>query len=516
MIKETSKLNLIIIMMIITQFNPPLNAETIIRNLDSMDVRSGIYTLYSLSDGRYLNVTYNSIGRYSENPMINVTVDLNGEILWAIYNLTNRIRISGRLWNWEVYPLWIPKIMRIGDGIKLYDYRIFNIVEVNETKIVLSDNKTILIYDSFSGMLLEGDIEIYNITLNAKIIKTNMKFRREYFNDIYFDWQSLTLKLMELKGKYRDILKVYSIGKSLLGRDIWACEITGSGREEGVILIDGGMHGSEVIGVRVAYKILETILEEYNELTSRGLMSNINIIIIPMLNPDGVEMSKYSPPIPSTHIKDGRCNANGVDLNRNFKYSWSIGGSPYYNSTVYRGENPESEPEVKALKNILLSRNIIFYLNLHSGVRQILIPAYEENPYKNVYMEIASTISNVYGYEIARGGIYGGSANWCLMGRSTPAPSIIVELYGGGRETLEVDWFLFYNPVEINEIGRIEVLSYQAFIQILMNAKKWSREILRGEVEVANPQTTIIIAVFAISLAIIGLYVMINKFRKQH
>ncbi|MEM2378325.1 MAG: M14 family metallopeptidase [Candidatus Methanomethylicia archaeon] len=508
-----------ITIVILTQFIQltPILSHTTIEKLESMDVRSGIYTLYELSDGRILNVTYNSLNKYTKTPLINVTIDICGRTLWAIYNLTNRMRIYGELWNWEVYPLWIPKIIKENDKIQLYDHRVFNVIGTNETSIILSNNETKLIYDGFSGVLLEGEIEIFNETLNAKMIKTNMKFRREYFNNVYFDWKTLTIKLMELESKYKDILKIYSIGKSLLGREIWACEITGIGKEEGVILIDGGMHGSEVIGVRVAYKLLETILEEYNELVGKGLLRNLSIIIIPMLNPDGVEMSKYSPPIPIIHIKDGRCNANGVDLNRNFGYSWTLGGSPYYNSTTYRGEEPESEPEVKALKNILLKRNILFYLNLHSGVKQILIPAYQENPYINVYMEIASTLSNIYGYEIARGGIYGGAANWCLMGRDKPALSIIIELYGGGTRTLEVDWFLFYNPVDISEISKIEILSYQAFIQILLNVNKWSRGIIRGEIESSSQQILIIVIIsIAIILTIISSYIMSrSKIKKK-
>ncbi|MEM3542168.1 MAG: M14 family zinc carboxypeptidase, partial [Candidatus Methanomethylicia archaeon] len=226
-----------ITIVILTQFIQltPILSHTTIEKLESMDVRSGIYTLYELSDGRILNVTYNSLNKYTKTPLINVTIDICGRTLWAIYNLTNRMRIYGELWNWEVYPLWIPKIIKENDKIQLYDHRVFNVIGTNETSIILSNNETKLIYDGFSGALLEGEIEIFNETLNAKMIKTNMKFRREYFNNVYFDWKTLTIKLMELESKYKDILKIYSIGKSLLGREIWACEITGIGKEEGVI-----------------------------------------------------------------------------------------------------------------------------------------------------------------------------------------------------------------------------------------------------------------------------------------
>ena len=232
-----------------------------------------------------------------------------------------------------------------------------------------------------------------------------------------------------------------------------------------------------------------------------------------MLNPDGVEMSKYSPPTPSIRLKDGRCNANGVDLNRNFNYEWSAGGSPLYNSTVYRGEVAESEPEVKALKDLMQKRKIIFYVNLHSGVRQIIIPAYQVNPYLNVYANITSILSNIFGFEMVRGGIYGGSANWCLMAKGGPALSLIIELYGGGTNALNVDWFLFYNPVDDVEIRKLTILSYQATIQILLNAKRW-RDMIFEKTLPSLPLESIKITLITIIIIILGLTIYV-KLRKS-
>lgn len=501
-IKTLQLITIILILQLIPLIQLPLNVEA--RDLECIDIRGGIYTVYEVNDNTILNVTYKPMNKYTKNPMINVTIHWKGKTLWAVYNLTNRIVISGKLWNWIIYPLWIPKNLKENNKIQLYDDKVFKIVKVNETVTILSDNKTTLTYDSFSGVLINGDIYLWNSTLTINLVRTNMKMRKDYFNEIYFDWQTLTIKLIELEKKYIGKLKIYSIGKSVLGREIWACEIIGSGIRREIVLIDGGMHGSEVIGVRVAYRIIELMLEDYDKLVEKGLLKDLSVIIIPMLNPDGVEMSKYSPPIPSIRLKDGRCNANGVDINRNFRYAWSMGGSSQYNSTTYRGEEPESEPEVKALINLILSHNVIFYLNLHSGIRQILIPAYQENPYINLYMEIAQLMSNIYGYEIARGGTYGGAANWCLMAKSKPTISLIIELYGGGVNTLSVDWFLFYNPVDMKEIRKIELLSYQAVIQILTNVRKWNEK-LAGSISLMD-QRPIIFSVVIITIAIIILY----------
>jgi len=515
---QTKTLPLIFTLIMIIAQTPQITtvtAEVSIHKLESMDVRGGIYTLYIIADNGYMNVTYKSLEKYTEPPSINVSININGLKKWAVYSLTNRKLLYGEIQDWKIYPLWIPKCIKLNDEIPVYNYETtFKCIVKNETTIILSHEGEKLIYDPFTGVLIEGEIRLDGYgKLQLKLNKTNMKIRREYFDDLYFDWETLTLNLMKLEKEYANILKVYSIGKSVLGREIWCCEIKASESEDGVVLIDGGMHGSEVIGVKVAYSILERVLSEYNELQSIGVLKRLTLIIIPMLNPDGVEMSKYSPPTPSIRLKDGRCNANGVDLNRNFNYEWSAGGSPLYNSTVYRGEVAESEPEVKALKDLMQKRKIIFYVNLHSGVRQIIIPAYQVNPYLNVYANITSILSNIFGFEMVRGGIYGGSANWCLMARGGPALSLIIELYGGGTNALNVDWFLFYNPVDDVEIRKLTILSYQATIQILLNAKKW-RDMIFEKTLPSLPLESIKITLITIIIIILGLTIYV-KLRKS-
>jgi hypothetical protein len=507
---------IILIVIVQTAHITTVKAEVSIHKLESMDVRGGIYTLYTIANNGYMNVTYKSLEKYTETPSINVIINVNGLEKWAVYSLTNRKLLYGEIQDWNIYPLWIPKCIQLNDEIPIYNYETkFKCIFKNDTTIILSHGNEKLIYDPFTGALIEGEVRLNGYgSLYLKLNKTNMKIRREYFSDdLYFDWETLTLKLMRLEKEYANILKVYSIGRSVLGREIWCCEIKASEYENGVVLIDGGMHGSEVIGVKVAYSILERILSEYNELQSRGVLKRLTLIIIPMLNPDGVEMTKYSPPTPSIRLKDGRCNANGVDLNRNFNYEWSAGGSPLYNSTVYRGELAESEPEVKALKDLMQRRKIVFYLNFHSGVRQIIIPAYQANPYLNVYANITSTLSNIFGFEIVRGGVYGGSANWCLMARGEPAPSIIIELYGGGTDALNVDWFLFYNPVDEVEIRKLTILGYQATIQILLNAKRW-RDMMFEKTPPQLPWESMKTALTVTIIIVLGLAIYI-KLRKS-
>jgi hypothetical protein len=101
-----------------------------------------------------------------------------------------------------------------------------------------------------------------------------------------------------------------------------------------------------------------------------------------MLNPDGGEFDfqggkfhkwrKNRQPIPGT-------NAIGVDLNRQFGYTWNCcpgGSSGNPSSDFYRGPEPWFAPEVRAYRNFVNDRSnrLAGILSLHSAGRLVLWP----------------------------------------------------------------------------------------------------------------------------------------------
>ncbi|MCS7385556.1 MAG: M14 family metallopeptidase [archaeon GB-1867-005] len=466
---KKSRLTILILILTIylNSFQPALSIQI---QLNSIDARPGIYTLYEDEAASVkINVTYNSLPNYTEEPAVNVTVEVNGMILWSVFSLQNRKILFGELSEWNYYPLWIPKGLNRGDEIELYNSK-FKVIAASENEVLVTNGSLTLKFDAFTGVMITGDLIIKGESYHVYIKATNMKLRRTDFEKLYYDWKALTKHLEKLNETYRNHLKIYSIGNSCLGRRIWVCEVPARKVEEAAIVIDGGMHGSEVIGVKAAVYILDKILENYYAIEE---LDRFTIIVIPMLNPDGVEASKYLPPQPQLMLKYARCNARGVDLNRNFAYAWEKGGSDQFESPVFRGLNPESEPEVKALLSIFKNRNVIFYVNLHSGVSATLIPGYNSNPYVTLYeSEIAAGISNIFGHQIYKGKIYGGAANWALFASDKKALSIIIELYGD-KAQLETDWFYFYNPDNNRTVEEICGKAYYSILFILKNAEKW-------------------------------------------
>ncbi len=102
-----------------------------------------------------------------------------------------------------------------------------------------------------------------------------------------------------------DRLSLEIIGQSVEGRDIPALffsndKIFGIRRaEKPVVLIFGQQHGDEPSGKEGALVIARQLLKE-----KRGILQNLDLILVPQVNPDGAE-------------KEQRRNANDRDLNRN-------------------------------------------------------------------------------------------------------------------------------------------------------------------------------------------------------
>lgn len=111
------------------------------------------------------------------------------------------------------------------------------------------------------------------------------------------------------------------IGTSVQGRALVAIHRWAPGATKRVLVI-GNMHGDEKAGIRVI-----------DRLKTRTLPANVDLWLIPSINPDGTRVST-------------RTNARKVDLNRNFPSYWVYSGK---GTSKYSGPSSASEPETRAL-----------------------------------------------------------------------------------------------------------------------------------------------------------------------
>lgn len=177
--------------------------------------------------------------------------------------------------------------------------------------------------------------------------------------------QSLTQRYPFLK---HDI-----IGKSHCGRTIDSYSL---GNENEQVLMCAAFHGMEWLTSLVLFRFLERVCEAFEkdsgicEINVARFLSRRGLIIVPCVNPDGVEISlngecaagKFEQRV--EHIAAGKAhrwqaNAVGVDINHNFSAGWKSlhekeisSGITGPSLTQYGGQYPESEPETKALTSL--------------------------------------------------------------------------------------------------------------------------------------------------------------------
>ncbi|WP_183406977.1 M14 family zinc carboxypeptidase [Nocardioides marmorisolisilvae] len=127
------------------------------------------------------------------------------------------------------------------------------------------------------------------------------------------------------------------LGRSVQGRGFYAYQVGDPQASETMVIL-GQMHGDEHAGVDITQAIRHG-----------AQVQGINLWVVPTINPDGN----------AGHV---RRNAHGVDLNRNWSWSWKSSGR---SSAYYSGPKPFSEPETRELAAFLRYVKPHWVVSLH-------------------------------------------------------------------------------------------------------------------------------------------------------
>lgn len=137
--------------------------------------------------------------------------------------------------------------------------------------------------------------------------------------------------------------------------------------------------------------------------------------VIPLLNPDGAQISQTARPL-------WKANARGVDLNCNFDADW---GSGRLNTRLRGSENcigdfPFSETETRALRDFTLKIRPYVTLSFHTKGEEIYWEFGGRGDRRGAEILQAST-----GYAIRRiYGSAGGYKDWCIQKLRIPAYTV--------------------------------------------------------------------------------------------
>lgn len=208
----------------------------------------------------------------------------------------------------------------------------------------------------------------------------------------FLGYVAMVKKVQKLAAKNPDIISYFSAGKSIQGRELYVIRInttekgTDQSSKPGILLI-GNHHAREHITAEFCLQCAKYIAKHAHDPAIAALIANRDIYIIPMINPDGVDYDLSGFPY-RFHRKNMHKfqHAVGVDLNRNYNLDWGgSGSSKQQNNESYCGQQPFSEPETMAIKQLIESRpNIRILISYHSFGKLILYPwGYTRRPVEN-------------------------------------------------------------------------------------------------------------------------------------
>jgi len=181
------------------------------------------------------------------------------------------------------------------------------------------------------------------------------------------------------------------IGKSRMGQPIFALTV---GKGKKAVLINAAHHANEWITTAIAMRFLEECA------TNLHRLENTTLHIIPMVNPDGVDLLagiygkssvEYKNALTMTGeepFPDGwKANIAGVDLNSNYSAGWEQAkfhkfarGYAKPGPRDYVGVFPLSEPETAAMAIYTLANDFAHTISLHTQGEAIFWQYQDYNP----------------------------------------------------------------------------------------------------------------------------------------
>ncbi|XP_037936217.1 carboxypeptidase B isoform X2 [Teleopsis dalmanni] len=293
--------------------------------------------------------------------------------LWRIYNISNDMRnempVAETLENKFGGVIWKEnsKFLDISIGKEhLKAARSFLIDNQLDSEILNGNIQDLIDMEQLEGAEATQGIAGRRI---KKAARSGMNWKD------YQDLDVIYAFMREIRGKFPNICRLYTIGKTTEGRDLKVLRITES-ESNNAIWIDGGIHAREWISPSTVTYILNELITNWSNQPS--YIKQKTWYIMPVLNPDGYMYSRKTNRLwRKNRRQNSRSTCRGVDLNRNFNINWrGQGSSSNPCSDVYRGASAASEPETKSLVNFLASQKskLKSYLTFHSYGQVIVFP----------------------------------------------------------------------------------------------------------------------------------------------
>ncbi len=255
----------------------------------------------------------------------------------------------------------------------------------------------------------------------------------------YHTLNSLITELDSINNRFPDITYLETIGYSTKDSlPIIALKISDNAsieEDELAILYIACHHAEEILGIEICMYMINDLISQYGfDPVKSAWINDYEIWFVPLMNPEGHAVVMNS--IDTTWRKNKRdnnnnnffdLNADGVDLNRNYNFYWSSGGSGDSTSEYYRGPYAFSENETQAVRDLCINQNFTFAITYHSartGLGEIIYYPWHGNgaysPDVLVIRDIAGSMAHLIVNDAGNGyynamvgyGLDGKARNW--------------------------------------------------------------------------------------------------------
>lgn len=337
---------------------------------------------------------------------------------------------------------------------KMNDYYISHKIKVDDTI-----NNIAIRYNSSISSILTANPQINPFFLEEGALLIVPTSSTIVTTESPYDYKTFKYHLMIMKAMY-PFLDVNLIGASVAQREIYSVTF---GKGEHTVVYNAAHHGNEWITSMVLMKWLESLCYAHSLKGSiRGfsideLFENNRIILVPMVNPDGVDLCIHGTNSIGRNkerllylngnnpdFSGWKANLNGIDLNRNYDAGWSLykkmepslnihGPGPY----GFAGFSPHSEPESMCLTHLTLKENPRLILAYHSQGEEIFWQF--GNRTTSEAGAIANELSRACGYKLsneAQDQSFAGYKDWFVHKFSKPGFTIEV---GSGVNPLPIE-----------------------------------------------------------------------------
>lgn len=237
-----------------------------------------------------------------------------------------------------------------------------------------------------------------------------------------YSYEEMRADIWKLWNQYKELLEVRILGKTLDNRNIYGIRF-GNPLAPRCIMVNAALHGREWLNTQLMMLQLEHYCRKYNTGIYHGrkyqdLFDEVCVYLLPMMNPDGVAVSQYGPcVIRDTKLRETvqslagkeyrfwKANAKGVDLNRNFNSGFGKNPVKRPAAMEYGGQEPLSEPEAKALVQLVEAVKPVGVINYHEAGPFI---------YYTKFSEVLFAVRRATGYQLKleKGGCPGSFGDW--------------------------------------------------------------------------------------------------------